>query len=40
VAEGALATARRDFAKAMRDVMALTRNAAGPDEPSRAANAA
>ena len=40
VVEGALATARRDFGKAMRDVMALTRNAAGPDEPSRAANAA
>ena len=40
VVEGALATARRDFAKAMRDVMALQRNTAAPAEPSRAANAA
>jgi len=40
VVEGALATARRDFAKAMRDVMALQRAAPTPAEPSRAANAA
>ena len=40
VVEGALATARKDFARAMREVMALQRNAAGPDEPPRAANAA
>ncbi len=40
VVEGALATARRDFAKAMRDVMALQRALPVPAEPSRAANAA
>ncbi len=42
VAEGALEAARRDYAKAMREVMALQRNPAAPGEPTRprAANAA
>jgi hypothetical protein len=41
VAEGALETARRDYAKAMREVMSLQRTPA-PEEPDRqrAANAA
>lgn len=42
VVEGALQTARKDFSRAMREVMALQRDQAGPSEPgrSRAANAA
>ena len=42
VVEGALATARKDFARAMREVMALQRSQGAPAEPAqpRAANAA
>jgi crescentin len=42
VVEGALATARKDFSRAMREVMALQRNPPAPAEPARprAANAA
>ena len=42
VVEGALETARKDFARLMREAMALQREQAGPDDPAllRAANAA
>jgi len=42
VIEGALETARKDFARLMREAMALQREQAGPDDPARlrAANAA
>jgi chromosome segregation ATPase len=42
VVEGALETARRDFARLMREAMALQREQAMPDDPARlrAANAA
>jgi chromosome segregation ATPase len=42
VVEGALETARRDFARLMREAMALQRQQAGPDDPAllRPANAA
>ena len=42
VAEGALEAARRDYSKAMREVMTLQRTPAAPAEPTRprAANAA
>jgi crescentin len=42
VVEGALQTARRDFSRAMREVMALQQSPASEDQPSppRAANAA
>ena len=35
VVEGALETARKDFARLMREAMALQRNQAAPDDPSR-----
>jgi hypothetical protein len=42
MADGALDAARRDYAKAMREVMTLQRNPPAPAEPARprAANAA
>lgn len=42
VVEGALETARKDFARLMREAMALQREQAGPEDPARlrAANAA
>jgi hypothetical protein len=35
VVEGALETARKDFARLMREAMALQREQAGPDDPAR-----
>jgi hypothetical protein len=42
VVEGALETARKDFARLMREAMALQREQSAPDDPTRlrAANAA
>jgi chromosome segregation ATPase len=42
VVEGALETARKDFARLMREAVALQREKTGPDDPTRlrAANAA
>jgi hypothetical protein len=35
VVEGALETARKDFARLMREAMALQREQAAPDDPAR-----